>query len=133
MTEPFYTYILKCADDSYYTGSTDDLEKRFTQHQNGQGCEWTNSRLPVTLVWSQQFDSRDEARQAEHQIKRWTRRKKEALIRADFDKLKKLAKRATPFHALRLALLAQDKRTSEFYPEEQAWPASRGAPARNLF
>ena len=97
MTQPFYTYILKCIDGSYYTGSTDNLEQRILQHKNGQGSEWTKTRLPVSLVWSQEFNSREEARQAEQQIKRWSRRKKEALIKGDFDELKLYSKRAAPF------------------------------------
>lgn len=109
MTEPFYTYILKCADNSLYTGCTCNLELRVAQHQNGEGCDWTKSRLPVSLVWSQQFPSRQEAWLAEQQIKKWTRRKKEALIRGDFDELKNLASRAKLSRALRLASLAQDK------------------------
>jgi len=101
MSEPFFAYILKCSDDSYYTGSTDNLETRVIQHQHGEGCDWTKKRLPVVLVWSQQFDSRDEARAAEHQVKRWSRKKKDALIKGDFDELRLHAKRATPFPAVR--------------------------------
>jgi hypothetical protein len=59
--KPFFTYILRCADGSYYTGSTDELEKRIAEHQHGEGCTWTRKRLPVEFVWRQEFASREEA------------------------------------------------------------------------
>jgi predicted GIY-YIG superfamily endonuclease len=91
MLKPFVTYMLRCADGSYYLGHSDELEKRIAEHQHGQGCAWTKSRLPVELVWRQEFPDRDAARAAEHQIKRWTRAKKEALIAGDYDRLQLLA------------------------------------------
>jgi tRNA/rRNA methyltransferase len=94
MLKPFFTYMLRCADGSYYLGHTDEIEKRIAEHQHGQGCAWTKSRLPVELVWRQEFPDRDAARAAEHQIKRWTRAKKEALIAGDFDRLQPLAGRS---------------------------------------
>jgi predicted GIY-YIG superfamily endonuclease len=110
MVIPFFTYILRCADGSYYTSSTDELDKRIAEHQNGEGCAWTRKRLPVEFVWRQEFPTRDEARAAEHQIKRWSRAKKEALIAGDFDLLKLLAGRSQLSRAaLRGASLPQDK------------------------
>ena len=91
MLKPFFTYILRCADGSYYTGSTDELENRIAEHQNGEGCEWTRKRLPVEFVWRQEFPTRDEARAAELQIKKWSRAKKEALIAGNFELLHILA------------------------------------------
>ncbi len=81
----FWIYILKCSDNSYYTGHTDDLEKRILEHQTGQmsGC-YTSSRLPVELVFSQDFTTREEALAAELRIKGWSRKKKEAMIRGDW-------------------------------------------------
>jgi|GEM_PF-1613051 predicted GIY-YIG superfamily endonuclease len=76
----FYLYILKCNDGSYYTGHTDDLEKRMSEHQSKQYETYTAARLPVELVYSELFHTRDEAFCAEHKIKKWTRRKKEILI-----------------------------------------------------
>ncbi len=76
MNKPFFTYILCCSDNSYYTGSTDELEHRIAEHQHGQGSQWTKTRLPVKLIWSQEFSTRDEARESEQQIKRWSRAKK---------------------------------------------------------
>ena len=85
-------YILKCSDDSYYTGSTVDLQSRMIKHGAGGISGWTASRLPVKLVFSQEFYSIDEAFRAERQIKGWSRAKKEALIDSDFDLLVELAK-----------------------------------------
>jgi putative endonuclease len=81
----FYAYILKCADGKYYTGHTDDLEKRIGQHQSGLIEGFTSSRLPVTLMWAQDFPTRYEALDAELRIKGWSQAKKEALIRGDWD------------------------------------------------
>ena len=87
----FWTYILRCADGSYYTGHTDDLESRIPAHQSGAIKGYTAERLPVELAWSQEFSTRDEALAAERQIKGWTRRKKEALIRSDWEDLRDAA------------------------------------------
>ena len=80
----FWTYILRCADGSYYTGHTDNLVVRLAQHRGGLGSDWTRRRLPVELVWQQSFSTREEAKAAEFQIKPWSRAKKEALIAADW-------------------------------------------------
>ena len=101
MLKPFVTYMLRCADGSYYLGHTDELEKRIAEHQHGDGCAWTKSRLPVELVWRQEFPDRDAARAAEHQIKRWSRAKKEALIDGDYDRLRLLAGRSQLSRAVR--------------------------------
>jgi len=87
--------MLKCADNSFYIGHTDDLEKRMAEHVSGYGCVYTSKRLPVQLVYAEAFSSRDEAFVAERKIKKWTRSKKEALIDKDWDKVRFLAKRAT--------------------------------------
>ncbi len=71
------------------------------EHQNGEGCAWTSKRLPVEFVWRQEFPTRDEARAAEHQIKKWSRAKKEALIAGDFELLHKLAGRSKSSRAVR--------------------------------
>ena len=75
-----YLYILKCADDSYYTGSTKYLERRLEQHQNGEGANHTKKRLPVELVYYEEFDRIDTAFKREKQVQGWSRQKKEALI-----------------------------------------------------
>jgi putative endonuclease len=85
-------YILQCSDGRYYSGQTDNLEYRFAQHQTGGYCDFTSRRRPVRLVWSQDFQTRYEALQAERRIKRWSRAKKEALIRGDWASLSYFAK-----------------------------------------
>jgi putative endonuclease len=84
-------YILECADGSYYTGSTGNLEIRLAQHQAGKGANHTKKRLPVKLVYFEEFDRIDEAFYREKQVQGWSRRKKEALINGEFDKLPKLS------------------------------------------
>lgn len=90
----FWVYILQCRDRSYYTGHTDNLENRLYQHQNKiiPSC-YTCNRLPVQLVFSQEFVTREEALIAEKQIQGWSRRKKEALINKDWQALSEHAKR----------------------------------------
>ena len=81
----FYIYILKCADGTYYTGHTDDLEKRINEHYLGRSNCYTKSRRPIKLVFFQNFNSRYEALVAERKIKKWTHRKKEALAFKGWD------------------------------------------------
>jgi len=73
-------YILKCADGSYYTGSTKDLNRRLAQHQLGEGANFTKKHLPVELVYTEEFDRIDSAFYREKQVQGWSRAKKEALI-----------------------------------------------------
>ena len=87
-----WLYILKCSDGSYYTGSTNNLPLCISQHQAGEGCVYTRSRLPVELVYAQEFQSEHEAFLRERQVKGWSRAKKEAVIRGDFDALVELSK-----------------------------------------
>ena len=89
----FWVYIIRCADDSYYTGHTDDLEKRITEHHTGAiPCCYTFKRRPLKLVYYQEFTTREEALAAERQIKGWTRKKKEAIIQSDWAEVSRLAK-----------------------------------------
>ena len=90
--KPFFVYILRCADDSYYTGHTDDLERRIGEHQHGAGDGYTASRRPIELAWSQECATREEALNAEMQIKGWGRKKKEAMMRGDWDEVSRLAR-----------------------------------------
>jgi putative endonuclease len=91
--QDFYVYILLCSDDSFYVGHTDNMEVRFSAHtQRIYPCSYTAQRLPVELVFVHETSSRDEAFSIERQIKKWTRRKKQALIDGDFDLLRLLAK-----------------------------------------
>ena len=86
-------YILKCFDGTYYTGLTKDLDGRLHKHQTGTNPEsYTFGRRPVKLVWSIVTESYQEAFQWEHQIKGWSRAKKEALIRGDIEGIHKIVK-----------------------------------------
>jgi putative endonuclease len=89
----FWVYILRCADDSYYTGHTDNLEKRIGEHQTGVCGGYTAERLPAELVWSQECSTREEALSAELQIKGWSRKKKEAMMRGNWGEVSQLAKK----------------------------------------
>ena len=89
---PFWTYMLHCADRSFYVGHTDALDHRIGQHEQGLGGAHTQTRLPVKLVWCQEFGTRYEALTAERQIKRWSRAKKLALIRGDWGMISVLAR-----------------------------------------
>jgi tRNA/rRNA methyltransferase len=89
----FWAYMLCCADGSYYVGHTDDLGARVAIHQSGSIEGYTQKRRPVELVWSQEFPDRDQTFAAERQIKGWSRAKKEALIRGDWDGLKLLSRK----------------------------------------
>lgn len=75
-----YTYILKCKDDSFYTGWTNNLEKRIHAHNSGKGARYTKARRPVELVYYEEFQTRQEAMKREYAIKQLTRKEKEALI-----------------------------------------------------
>ena len=94
-----YIYILQCSDNSFYTGSTNNLEVRLAQHQNGEGANYTKKRLPVKLVFSQEYERIDEAFYAEKQVQGWSRKKKQALINGDFDKLPELAQCQNESHS----------------------------------
>lgn len=86
-----YMYILECNDGSYYTGSTNNLELRLEQHQNGEGANHTKKRLPVKLIYYEEFQRVDEAFYREKQVQGWSRNKKEALINGKLELLPKLA------------------------------------------
>jgi len=87
-----WIYILRCSDDSYYCGSTSNLEQRINEHLFHKYSGYTSARLPVDLVFSQEFSEINDAIVAERQIKGWNRKKKEALIKGNFDLLHELAK-----------------------------------------
>ena len=88
---PFYVYILKCSDGTYYTGRTSNIDRRMNAHYNGVDRQaYTFSRRPVDLVWFQEFNLENDAFRFEHQIKGWSRKKKEALINGDWDEMKRI-------------------------------------------
>jgi len=88
-----YMYILKCFDDTYYTGSTKYLERRIEEHQNGLGANYTKKKLPVQLIYFEEYDRIDFAFNREKQVQGWNRKKKEALINGESNLLPKLAKK----------------------------------------
>jgi putative endonuclease len=90
-------YILECADGSYYTGSTWNLEKRLWEHQNGLGANHTQKRLPVKLVYCEPYDRVEDAYRREKQIQGWSRRKKQALIEGNIENLIEFSKNYTQY------------------------------------
>jgi putative endonuclease len=90
-----FIYILRCADDAFYTGITRrSPEERESEHNLGLDPNaWTFSRRPVVLVWSTHFDRIDDAIATERRIKGWRREKKLALVRGEYDRLPGLASR----------------------------------------
>ena len=86
-------YILECADDSYYVGSTTDLERRLWEHNEGLGAKYTARRRPVKLVYAAEFATIAEAYEREKQVQGWGRTKREALIRGDYAALPELARK----------------------------------------
>ena len=92
---PYVVYILKCSDGSYYTGSAADLLRRLWEHETGAlSSAYTYSRRPVKLVWnSEEVKRYSDALRFERQIKGWSRAKKEALIRGDYEAVHEVVKR----------------------------------------
>ena len=90
-----FVYMLRCADGSYYVGSSrsSDLNQRIAEHEAGTHHGYTSTRRPVRLVWSDYFDRITDAVAAERRIKGWSRAKKEALINGDWTEIKRLAQR----------------------------------------
>lgn len=97
-----WIYILECADGSYYTGSTNNLKLRVAQHQRGEGANHTKKRLPVKLVYWEEYERVDQAFRREKQVQGWTREKKEALILGTPEFLPELAKNYTQFPQTRV-------------------------------
>lgn len=87
----FYVYMLRCADGSIYTGHSDDLELRLAAHQMRTFSGYTESRLPVRLIFHEEFPTRHEAFARERQIKGWSRRKKLALASGDWEAVQRLS------------------------------------------
>ena len=88
-----WMYILRCSDGSYYVGSTKDLEYRVFEHQEGKGAKYTSQRLPVKLVYSEEYERVADAYAREKQVQNWSRAKREAVINGNQDILPKLAKK----------------------------------------
>jgi putative endonuclease len=88
-----WMYILECSDGTYYVGSTKDLEYRFSEHQQGKGAIYTSRRLPVRLVYSEEFERVADAYAREKQVQNWSRSKRKALINVSQDLLPQLSKK----------------------------------------
>jgi putative endonuclease len=97
VTEGAFLYILRCADGSYYIGTTrTSLETRIAQHNDGTFDGYTATRRPVTLIFSQWFDRVTDAIENERKLKKWSRAKKEAFMRGDLVALRQLSARRSP-------------------------------------
>jgi putative endonuclease len=92
-----HMYILECIDGSYYTGSTWDLARRLSEHQSGVGANFTAKRLPVKLVYCEYYDRVDDAFYREKQVQGWSRRKKQALIEGNKEKLVEYSRNYTQY------------------------------------
>ena len=90
-----FVYMLRCADGSYYVGiaTGDDLSRRVAEHQSSAYPGYTQSRRPVTLVWSEHFDRITDAISTERKLKGWSRAKKEALIEGDWGAVQRFSRR----------------------------------------
>tara|TARA_R110000796_G_scaffold223993_3_gene340252 strand:+ start:136 stop:471 length:336 start_codon:yes stop_codon:yes gene_type:complete len=107
-----YVYMLRCRDGSYYVGSTrGSLEHRINEHNQGTFRGYTWYRRPVILVYHQEFERIEDAISAERKLKGWSRAKKEALIRGDFEEIRRLARRKGTKASFdtRASLAAQDE------------------------
>jgi predicted GIY-YIG superfamily endonuclease len=89
---PFFVYILRCSDRSFYIGHSKDVEERVAAHNDGRGAAWTTCRRPVRLVYQETCAAEGVAGKRERQIRRWTHAKKKALVDGDFARLKELSK-----------------------------------------
>ena len=107
----FWVYLLRCGDGKFYAGHTDALDTRIAAHVAGKGCDFTARRQPVAFAWAQDFPSRLEALASERQIKGWSRVKKEALIRGDWD--------AIHLFAMRRPVLRDAASTSSAAPQDE--------------
>ncbi|GAA3637493.1 hypothetical protein GCM10022200_21030 [Microbacterium awajiense] len=88
-----FMYILECRDRSLYVGSTLDLDRRLAQHEFGEGSEYTKSRLPVRLLYFEEFARVDDAFRREKQVQGWSRAKRLALIKGRTDQLRPLSRK----------------------------------------
>ena len=131
-----YMYILKCSNDSYYTGSTKDLDRRLKQHQAGEGANHTKKHLPVELIYFEEFERIDWAFNREKQVQGWGRKKKEALISGDFESLSPLSiayrdkgrdfERLSPLSRALTPSIKNSKNTLSKHPMPEALEGSGG-------
>ncbi len=127
--KPFVVYLLHCADGTYYVGHTDDLQARLRQHHDGEHG-YTATRKPLTLAWSGEFETREGALAFEQQVKGWSRAKKEALMRGDWDEVQRLAQSRSSAAGLRQAQperrgVVPEPTTTSVRPEPVEGPITR--------
>lgn len=84
---PYYVYILRCSDGSYYVGSTHDLDERLTRHNDGRAATYTAIRRPVTLIYFEEHPDQLTAMRREKQLKGWSHQKRDALVHGDIQRL----------------------------------------------
>lgn len=96
MPSQWFVYILQCSDNSFYTGYTEDIQKRLDTHNAGMGLTYTAARRPIHLVYHELHPTKESAIRREQQIKKWTRAKKQSLIKGDMNRLHQLSKRRHP-------------------------------------
>jgi putative endonuclease len=104
-----FMYILQCADGTYYTGSTINLEKRIIEHNLGEGANYTSKRRPVKLVYFEEFLRIEEAFRREKQVQPWSVAKKEALIHKNFQLLHNLASCKNDSHCKKIKQQGEKK------------------------
>ena len=85
--------MLRCSDKSYYIGLTTDVEKRIAEHREKLGGSYTSIRLPIEVVYIQDFATKSDALAVERQLKGWSRKKKEAFLNSNWNELSRLAKK----------------------------------------
>lgn len=76
----WFVYVLLCSDGSFYTGSTNNLEKRFLEHKNGKGGRYTRSHQPIKIIYTEKLPTKSEALKKEAQLKSWSRAKKITIL-----------------------------------------------------
>lgn len=109
-----YMYMLECGDGSFYTGSTRNIEKRLRDHQRGKGARYTRSRLPVRLIYCEEYERVEDAYRREKQVQSWTRREKKALIKGNENKQVEFSKNYTQYESVDLALAGSTSTGSDF-------------------
>ncbi len=102
-----WMYILECCDGSYYVGSTKDLTIRLSLHSAGRGANYTSKRLPVKLVYCEEYDRIDDAFHREKQVQGWRREKREALINGNSELLPGLAKKVYDRSKIKLGAVVE--------------------------
>jgi len=122
----FWVYILRCRDGSYYTGHTDDLEKRMAEHEQGLAADWTRRRRPVELAWCDWAGERYDALAFERRVKNWSRAKKEALIAGDWAQVGHFAR---PPHERPSTSLGTNESCETSTPEIGAAPPTSFVPS----